>query len=306
MTKITYWFFYSISLFPFRVLYAFSDFEYFFVYHVFRYRRNLVRKNLQTSFPSKSLTELKIIERKFYHWLCDYFFESIKLLSLSEAETRRRFLVKNADQVEECLRNGQDVGAVIGHHCNWEWLSCLKLYLPANRETGIIYKGLHSSAMDNLFYKIRSHVGGTPILRKNILRRHLQYRQQGIRTLFGYISDQGPRWENIHLWLPFLNHETGVFTGAERIMRKLNNAVFYIEMSRPRRGYYTCTFHLITKSPSSLPEYEITKRFFQMLEETIRNNPEYYLWTHNRWKRTREEFNRRFTIEHGKVIKKSK
>jgi len=106
--------------------------------------------------------------------------------------------------------------------------------------------------------------------------------------MFGYIADQGPKWENIHLWLPFLGHDTGVFTGAERIMRKMDNAVFYVEMTRPKRGTYTCTYHLITRHAQQTEEHEITRRFFAMLEETIRKQPEFYLWSHNRWKRQRQ------------------
>ena len=114
---------------------------------------------------------------------------------------------------------------------------------------------------------------------------------------------RAPKWENIDLWLPFLNHpETPVFTGGERIMRKMNDAVFYVEMSRPKRGYYTATYKLITRNPNSLPEHEITRRFFKMLEATIRQNPPYYLWTHNRWKRTREEFDKRYEVVKGKVV----
>ena len=121
-------------------------------------------------------------------------------------------------------------------------------------------------------------------------------------SLFGYISDQGPKMNNIHLWLDFMNQDTPVFTGAERIIRKMNNAVFYVEMSRPKRGYYTCTYHLITRQPDSLPEHEITRIFFQKLEQTIRKNPEFYLWSHNRWKRTREEFDKEYIIENGRTI----
>ena len=110
------------------------------------------------------------------------------------------------------------------------------------------------------------------------------------------------KWENIHLWLPFLHHDTPVFTGGERIMRKMNNAVFYVDMERPRRGYYIVTFRLITRQPNELEPDGITRRFFEMLEQTIRRDPRYYLWTHNRWKRTHEEFDRRFKVEHGKVV----
>ncbi len=270
MVKIVYAFFYAISLLPFRLLYCIADFEYFMMYYVIKYRRGIVRKNLTTSFPEKSEEEIVDIEKKFYRWFSDYFFEAVKLLSISDKELRRRFKVYNSEEVEQCFQEGQDVAAILGHYCNWEWLSC---------------------------------VGIVPIPKKDILRYLVDYKRKNIRSLFGYISDQGPKWENIHLWLPFLNHpETPVFTGGERIMRKMNDAVFYVEMSRPKRGYYTATYKLITRNPNSLPEHEITRRFFKMLEETIRRNPPYYLWTHNRWKRTREEFDKRYEIKNGKVI----
>lgn len=106
-------------------------------------------------------------------------------------------------------------------------------------------------------------------------------------TLFGYIADQSPKWENIHLWLPFMNQDTPVFTGAERIIRKMNNAVFYVDMQRPERGKYIATFIPMTTDPASLPENAVTEDFFRRLEETIHRQPEFYLWTHNRWKRQR-------------------
>ena len=145
-------------------------------------------------------------------------------------------------------------------------------------------------------------MGGVPIPKQDILRYLVKYRREGVMSLFGYISDQGPKMNNIHLWLDFMNQDTPVFTGAERIIRKMNNAVFYVEMSRPKRGYYTCTYHLITRQPDSLPEHEITRIFFQKLEQTIRKNPEFYLWSHNRWKRTREEFDKEYIIENGRTI----
>ena len=178
--------------------------------------------------------------------------------------------------------------------------------LPMSRKIVLIYHPLRNHAFDELFKRIRSHEeNGVVVPKKDILRNLVDYKRKGIMSIFGYISDQGPKWENIHLWRPFLNHpETPVFTGGERIMRKMNDAVFYVEMSHPKRGYYTATYKLITRNPNSLPEHEITRRFFQMLEETIRKNPPYYLWTHNRWKRTREEFDKRYEIKNGKVIPK--
>ena len=307
MTKAIYCLFYAISLLPFRLLYVLADIECFMLYHVIRYRRGVVRRNLVTSFPDKSEQEIVQIEKRFYHWFCDYFFEAVKLLSISDAELCRRFTIINSEEVEQCFKEGQDVAAILGHYCNWEWLSCVGMNLPLERETGLIYHPLRNKAFDYLFRKLRLHEKHSRVIPKqDILRYVVSCKKEGIRNICGYISDQGPKWKNIHLWLPFLNHEhTPVFTGGERIMRKMNNAVFYVEMSRPKRGYYTATYKLITRTPNALEPDGITRRFFQMLEQTIRREPAYYLWSHNRWKRTKEEFDRRFQVVNGKVIERT-
>ena len=268
MVKIVYAFFYAISLLPFRLLYCIADFEYFMMYRVIKYRRGIVRKNLTSSFPEKSEEEIIDIEKKFYRWFSDYFFEAVKLLSISDKELRQRFQVINSEEVEQCFQEGQNVAAILGHYCNWEWLSCVGIELPKSRKMGLIYHPLRNQAFDELFKRIRSHEeNGVVVPKKDILRYLVDYKRKGIMSIFGYISDQGPKWENIHLWLPFLNHPE-------------------------------------TRNPNSLPEHEITRRFFQLLEETIRKNPPYYLWTHNRWKRTREEFDKRYEVVKGKVVPK--
>ena len=302
---MVYRIFYLISLLPLRVLYGFSDVLAYLAYYVVRYRRGVVRKNLTTSFPEKSPKEIIAIEKRFYRWFTDYFFEAIKLLSISEEELNRRFTITNSNEIEACFEQGQNVAAILGHYCNWEWLSCVGKDLPANRMCGLIYHPLYNKAFDDLFLRIRSHeANGKPIPKQDILRQLVTNKQNGTMSIFGYISDQVPKWENIHCWLPFLNHDTPVFTGGEKIMRRMNDAVYYAELTRPRRGYYSLTYKLITKQPNELPEFEITRRFFRMLEETIRHEPAYYLWSHNRWKRTHEEFNRRFEIVNGKVVPK--
>ena len=254
MSKLVYYLFYALSLLPFGMLYALSDCFYVLVYHVARYRRSIVHENLSTAFPEKTSEEILKIEHEFFHWLCDYFVEAIKLLSISEKELRRHFTITNSEEIEACFRSGQNVAAILGHYCNWEWLSTVGIDLPKERKMGLIYKPLSSDIFDYLFIRLRSHLGGVPVPKNDILRYLVKYRKDGIMNFFGYISDQAPKWEDIHLWLPFLNHDTPVFTGAERIMRKMNNAVYYVEMSRPKRGQYVCTYHLITKSPSSLPD----------------------------------------------------
>lgn len=175
--------------------------------------------------------------------------------------------------------------------------------IPENRKMGLIYKPLRSEWADKLFQKIRTSQPSSIVIPKNEILRHIvTLRRQNIRSFCGYIADQGPRYANIHLWLDFLNHDTGVFTGAERIMRKMNNAVFYIDLERPKRGYYTATLHLITRNPAEWKEHELTRRFFQLLEQTIRREPAYYLWTHNRWKRSHEQFDKEYVIVDGKTM----
>ena len=302
MYRFVYAFFYTLSLFPMWLLYRLSDIGYVLIYYLLRYRRTIVRANLTSAFPEKERDEIIAIERRFYRWFADYFLESVKLLSISEQELRRRFAIIHAEEVEADFKAGQNAAGILGHYCNWEWLSCVGIAFPPERKIGLVYKPIGNQVFNRLFLKLRSSVGGVPVPKNDILRYLLPYRKEGTMSLFGYIADQAPRWQNIHLWVPFLNHDTPVFTGSERIMRKMNNAVYYVEMSRPRRGYYTCTFHLITKEPATLPEHEITRRFFALLEASVKRTPHLYLWTHNRWKRTREEFNSRFKMENGKVV----
>ncbi len=303
---ILYGFFYIISLLPYRALYCFSDFLYLIVYYVVRYRKSLVRRNLATSFPEKSDDERTFIERGFYKWFCDYFVETVKLMSVSPKELLRHIEFHNAEEIEKCFDEGQMCAAVLGHYCNWELLSATGLAFKRHHEAvcGLIYHPMHSVLFDKLFIKIRQSMGGLCIPKKDVLRYLVSFRSQNLMNLFGYIADQLPKYNNIHLWLPFLNHDTPVFTGGERLMRKMNNAVFYVDMERPQRGKYICTFRLMTRNPNELQEFEITKRFFVMLEQTINRDPRFYLWSHNRWRRTREEFDKQFKIENGHVVKK--
>ncbi len=306
MSKIIYSTFYLISLLPFGVLYALSDVAYLLIYRLIGYRRVVVRNNLTTSFPEKNIDEIKDIERKFYHWFCDYFFESIKLLSISNRELNRRLHVLNPEVHEQWFRQGRNTAAFLGHYCNWEWLSRVGKDMNQERRLCLIYDPLHSKPFDYLFLKIRTYPPtGVPTPKRDILRQLTEWKHQGILSLSGYIADQAPKWKNIHLWIPFLNHpHSPVFTGAERIARKMNNAIYYAKMSRPRRGYYEMEYMLITADPDSMAEGDITRHFFSMLEESIRLHPEFYLWTHNRWKRTKEEFDHRFNTVNGKIIEK--
>ena len=297
--NIIYGIFYLVSKLPYRALYVISDIANLVLYHIVRYRRDIVRRNITSAFPEKSLEECISIERGFYKWFCDYFVETVKLMSVSRQELLSRIEFRGIDKIEEYFDRGQTCAGILGHYGNWELLSATGLVIKKHPEAviGLIYHPLRSQLFDRLFINMRQSMGGVCVPKKDILRYLVSFRSQNLMNLFGYIADQAPRYRNIHLWLPFLNHDTPVFTGAERIMRKMNNAVFYIDVERPERGKYIYTFKLMTDKPGEMPEFEITKKFFVMLEQTIRREPRFYLWSHNRWKRTREEFDKEFKIE---------
>lgn len=303
---IVYSFFYLISLLPYKALYVLSDVFYLIIYYVARYRRTTVRRNIATSFPEKTCEEHAAIEHGFYKWLCDYFVETVKLMSVSKRELLRHIEFRNVEQIEQYFDKGQTCAAILGHYCNWELLSATGIAFKRHDEAvcGLIYHPLRNKLFDRLFIKMRQSMGGLCIPKKDVLRYLVSFRGQGLMNLFGYIADQTPKYSNIHLWLPFLNHDTPVFTGAERLMRKMSNAVFYVDMERRRRGRYVCTFRLLTDDPASKPEFWITHRFFSMLEDTIRRAPEFYLWSHDRWKRTREEFEKEYEIDENGHVKR--
>jgi KDO2-lipid IV(A) lauroyltransferase len=297
---------YGLSLLPLRVHYFISDCFFLPLFYIIRYRRKLVQKNLGDSFPEKSTVELQKLERQFYHWLCDYVAETVKLLSISNEALLRHIEFRGVDQLEKVFDEGRNCAAILGHYCNWEWLSASGLSFKRHPEavTGLIYHPLYNDAFNQLFIDIRSAHGGLCVPKQDILRHLITLKRENRRSLFGYISDQSPKWENMHLWVDFLNHDTPVFTGGERIMQKMNDAVFYVDMERPCRGKYICTFRLVSAEAAKEEEFTITRRFFQMLEESIRRQPAFYLWTHNRWKRGREEFNRKYDVIDGKIIRK--
>jgi KDO2-lipid IV(A) lauroyltransferase len=177
--------------------------------------------------------------------------------------------------MERVFDEGRNCAAILGHYCNWEWLSATGLAFTRYPQAvmGLIYHPLYSEAFDQLFIKIRSAHGGACIPKQDILRHLVTCKREQQHYLFGYISDQSPRWHNIHFWLPFLNHDTPVFTGGERIMKKMDDAVFYVDMERPSRGQYICTFRLVAAHAAQEDENVVTIRFFQMLEQSIHRQP---------------------------------
>jgi len=305
MKKLLYGLLYGVwfvlSLLPMWVHYVLSDLIYLVVYHLIGYRKPLVRRHLAESFPEKSGDERLRIERGFYHWFCDYLVETVKLLTISEQELKRRMVFKGTETVDEIVESGQSCAVYLGHYCNWEWITSLPFWVSPKAQCGQIYHALENPVFDRLFLRLRQRMGAVCIPMAETLRRLAVYRQQQKPVVIGYISDQVPFWNNIHHWLDFLHHDTPVLTGTERLARSAGHAVFYMDVRRIRRGYYEAEFRLIARDPKQTKDYELTDAYFKMLEESVRRDPQCYLWTHNRWKRTHEEYNLRYDEATGRV-----
>ena len=241
------------------------------------------------------------IEKEFYHWLCDYFVETVKLLSISAENLKRHMVFKGAEKVNEIVETGQSCALYLGHYCNWEWITSLPLWFTPKAKCCQVYHVLENPWADRLFLKLRGRLGAISIPMSEVLRRLATFRQQGHPVVIGYISDQVPFWNNIHHWVDFLHHDTPVLTGTERLIRGTGQAVFYLDVRRVRRGYYEGEFKLIEQNPKNTKDFELTDAYFKHLEASIVQAPQCYLWTHNRWKRTREEFNIRYDEETGRV-----
>ena len=308
MNKVVYYLVYVIwyllSLLPFWVHYLFSDFVYLIVYRLIGYRVKVVRNNLTTSFPEKSEAEILQIERKFYHSLCDYFVEAVKMMTMSERQMRRRMVFKNTETLNLCIAEKQSIALYLGHTFNWEWITSLPLWITKKVHCGELYHALENEAFDKLFLHLRERWGSECIPLVDILRKTIEYKHKQQTTIIGYLGDQVPHWNNIHHWCWFLNHDTPVMTGTERIAIKNRQAIFFLEMTQKKRGYYEAEFKLISRTPEQFKEFEITDIYHQMLEASIRRQPELWLWSHKRWKRTRKEFEERFMVVNGKVVPK--
>lgn len=289
---ILFFLLYLLSLLPMRLLYLLSDGLFFPLFHIVKYRRKVVEKQLDECFPEKSMQERRAIERQFYHFFCDYLVEVIKLFSISKKEMMRRMKFVGIEQVREELKDKKFCFLYLGHYCNWEYIASLSYWLP-EIHCGQIYHRIYNQAFDELFLKLRGQFGGESILMKDTLRRILTLRNQEKKVMIGFIADQLPKWENMHHWTTFLNHDTSFFIGAERIAKQVDAALYYVDVERVKRGYYQVRFRLMTLHPKEFPDYELTDQYARLLEESICRQPAYWLWTHKRWKRTKEEWLKR-------------
>jgi KDO2-lipid IV(A) lauroyltransferase len=266
---------------PFPVLYLLSDVGYFLLYYLTRYRRRITRKNLTESFPEKSKREIRSIERRFYRFFSDLMFEMCKMTSFSRREMERRMRFVNIDELNRVLDDGRSVSLFLGHYGNWEWVSSLPLHLSEGVIAGQIYHRLHNPAANRLLLRNRGQWGANSVEMHDTVRWIGQNHKEKRITVTGYIADQAPRESQVQHYVHFLHHRTTALTGAEKITRKYGFAAYYVDVERTRRGYYEARF---VRLDEDAPAFGLTDHYFHLLEKRIRQRPEYYLWTHNRFK----------------------
>jgi KDO2-lipid IV(A) lauroyltransferase len=271
-----------ISILPFRLLYAFSDLIYLFVYKLFGYRINTVTKNLNLVFPNKSEDEINKITKKFYHHLCDMIVESIKSLTISEIEMKKRFTFTNVETILEIEKQNKSIVLMCAHYASWEWIFILQKHV--NHKGYAVYKRLNNKYFDRLVRRIRARYNSYLITTKETIPVLMDSKQKGELTLNGFISDQSPKIKKAFHWNEFMGIKVPVHTGAEMLAKKLNMAVVFFKVKKIKRGYYETTFETVTLNPNEYKNYEITDIFLKFVENQIQEAPEYYLWTHKRWK----------------------
>ncbi len=283
------------ALLPMRLLYVLSDIFYLIIYWVIRYRVPVVRKNLKSSFPDKSEEELKQLEKAFYHHFADYIVETLKLAHISLQELQERAYVQNPELIDKLMDNGHPCCLfLMGHYGNWEWYSGSNSRFKDARLYQI-YRPLNNKAVDKIFIHLRTKFGSSGIPKNDTGREVVRLVRNKVRSGVVFLADQTPSPSNLHYWTNFLNQDTSVLTGAERLARKLNTPVVFLDVQMVKRGYYTLEIQLIAENPKETPENWITEEYARRLEKSILRKPEGWLWTHKRWKYKRSDA----VIHHG-------
>jgi len=271
-----------ISMLPFRLLYLFSDGVYVLVYRVIGYRKKIVRNNIAMALPHLSDAERLQIEKKFYHHMCDMFLEMIKTMTISRAELDKRYTFTNIDLYLELEKKQKSIAVLMAHYASYEWAISMNNII--NFEGFAIYKKIANKYFDKLVRDIRSKFKATLITNREtikIIEKNAKAKHLGV---YGFASDQSPQLSKTHHWSTFMGIETPVHTGAEMLAKRFDMNVIFLKTRKVKRGYYEGTFEYLADNPKEVPNYQISDDFLKRVEKQIYEAPEYYLWTHKRWK----------------------
>lgn len=283
MVKVGIGLFRLLSRLPFGVLYFISDILYIVVYRALGYRKKVVRENLEYSFPEKTAEERLEIEREFYKHLFDIMVETMKCETMSLNDLKKRMRPENIEVLDDLIQRRQSAMIITGHYNNWEW-SGRKVIVDSNGKAIIAYKKVTNPHVEEMMLKSRLRFGGHIVSMMQFIRYVLKRRHE---TLFPVlIADQTPHKDKIEYTTNFLNQDTAVYLGGENLAKSLKLPVYFMSVSKVKRGYYTYKLDLITEDYNA-PKYEITNKHLALLEKQIVDKPAYWLWSHRRWKYTR-------------------
>lgn len=272
---------------PFWLLYTFAGLIYFISYYVVGYRKKTVLQNLKNSFPEKTDLEIQQIAIDFYRHFADLVVETIKSFQISEETLRKRISYKNPEVMDELYNQGKSIALLSGHYGNWEWTMAMPKFI--HHQLNVIYRPMENKRFDAYMKKVRSRFGMILIPAHTSLRTMLELEKSGQLSATYYLADQTALYDTKY-WMMFLNQETPVFPGPEKVASRLKQAVVFMDIQKVRRGYYEVEFTKLFDDASQTREYEVTKTHLKFLEEIIRKRPELWLWSHKRWKHTRPEY----------------
>jgi KDO2-lipid IV(A) lauroyltransferase len=283
MNFIFYYFFIlPISYLPKYFLYIFSNLLYVFLGRVLKYRKKIIHKNLKNSFPEKSENEIFEIRNNFYKHFCDLIVESFSGFSISRKSIEQKITIKNQDLLNEFAVKGQNIILIGGHYNNWE-MTAQRMPLVFKHELFAIYKPIKNKFYDRKMKSSREKFGLNMISMKETKAYFTNETDTPRAIIFG--SDQSPSNSKKAYWTKFLNQDSAFLYGAEKYAKSFNWPVIYVSINKIKRGDYLVEYQLITQKPKEESYGEIIKKFAFLLESDIKNQPEYWLWTHNRWKK---------------------
>lgn len=279
---LVYAFLWLISILPFPIFYFVSDCIFVIIYYIIGYRKKTVRSNIQLTLPHLSKKEQLQVEKKFYKHMCDMFMEMIKTISISKKEIQKRFTFTNIELFHEYEKKKKSIILFYAHYASWEWSITLGTFI--NFKGFGIYKKIRNPYFDKLVKDIRSHFDATLIDTKATTKTVIENQNKGILGVYGFISDQTPAKQKAKYWDTFMGHQVPIHIGGESLARSLDMNVLYMKVSKVKRGFYEATFIPITDNIKAEPKFEVSKKFIREVEKQIYEAPEYYFWTHKRWK----------------------
>lgn len=275
----------TVSRFPKGIQFLISDFFYLIIYRILNYRKEVVRNNLKNAFPEKDASQITAIEKRFYRHFADGFLEWIYPLNRDAKTMDRYYRFKNPEVLNDLFNRGISVAGVLGHYGNWEWLSLLPVHV--HHKIWAIHKPLKNKHFNGLINGLRSKYGVNMVSTNDSFRLLRREKDSGEVTLTYFLADQSPQKSKIKYWTKFLNQDTPIFLGAEQIAKKLDMAVVFFDIRKIKRWHYEIEFTVLAEKPKEYPPMAITEMHVRALEDRIKKEPEWWLWSHRRWKHKR-------------------